>query len=216
MKSFYLFIQVVAILCFTACTSIDNDPSQETSLYETVKTVYGLEEVTYGISGTEQIPYVSLEEMQAVLEALCTNSNKSNSCLIESTNDASFGGKNEINRKVIMGSEYSAKTRSGNHLENFLLRVELKFNIDNNQIYYYGTDYLYNSGLFDWRANGLSLYPVKNKDQYTYEFESESFLYFKIKDEANRLVKVSILFKGEYNFKTEKGIYSFQLEKHNK
>ena len=115
-----------------------------------------------------------------------------------------------------MGSQFTATTRAGSALENFLLRVELKFNYENNQVFYYGTDYMYDSRLFDWRANGLSLSPVKNASGLTYEFESESFIYFKVKDEGDCIVKVAIIFKGVFDFKSETGIYSFQLQKFSK
>ncbi len=216
MKSICLVIAIMSVLCFTACTSVDNDPIEGTPLYESVKNTYGIEEVSYGMPNADQIPSVTLDQMQAILEALRADSNKKNNCLVELAGDANFGGVDEVNKKVVMGCEYAAKTRTGSLLENFLLRVELKFNIDNGQVFYYGTDYLFNSRLFDWRANGLSLSPAKNKDGYTYEFESESFLYFKVKDKADCLVKVGIIFKGEYNFKTEAGTYSFQLEKNSK
>lgn len=57
---------------------------------------------------------------------------------------------------------------------------------------------------------------MKGGDGNTYGFESESYLYFKVKDEGNVLVKVPVVFKGNYNFLTEEGTYSFQLLKYSK
>lgn len=94
------------------------------------------------------------------------------------------------------------------------MNVELKFSFEKEQVYYWGTDYSYSSDLFDWRAQGLSLTPMKNSDDYTYEFESESYLYFKVSDEANTLVKVPVVFRGNYSFQMQKGTYSFKLLKY--
>lgn len=58
------------------------------------------------------------------------------------------------------------------------------------------------------------LTPMKNSDDYTYEFESESYLYFKVSDEANTLVKVPVVFRGNYSFQMQKGTYSFKLLKY--
>lgn len=220
MKTTYLFITMMLVLSLASCTSSDNDLSNENSFFESVKSTYGIETVTYSVSNTGldvvNVPSVTLAEIQGVLEALRQNSNKQNNCKVEIAHDADFGGKNEVNKRVIMGSEYTALTRTGSFLENFLLRVELKFSTENNLVSYYGTDYMYNSELFYWRANGLSLYPVKNSNGCTYEFESESFLYFRIADEGNCLAKVAVVFKGNYNFNSESGTYSFQLQKHSK
>lgn len=217
MKAVYFFITLLSMLAITSCASSENELFSESTTLELMKNSYGLEPVSYAISDAKKVPSVSLADIQSVLEALRLNSNKQTKCTVESVNDAYFGDKNEVNRKVVMGSQYTATTRTGVLLENFLLRVELKFNIDNKlSVYYYGTDYLFDSNLFDWRANGLSLAPAKNADEYTYEFESESFLYFKVKEEGDALLRVGIVFKGNYNFKTEKGFYSFQLEKYSK
>lgn len=220
MKTTYLFVTMMLMLSFASCTSSDNNLSNEDSLFESVKSIYGIETVTYSTSNTGfdvvNVPSVTLAEVQGVLEALRQNSNKQSNCKVEITHDADFGGQNEVNKKVIMGSEYAAKTRTGSFLENFLLRVELKFSTNDGLVSYYGTDYMYNSELFYWRANGLSLYPVKSSGGCTYEFESESFLYFRIVDEGNCLVKVGVVFRGNYNFEVESGTYSFQLQKYNK
>lgn len=215
MKTYYLLISaIISVLFFAACSSsVDDTSFDDSSLYESMKTSYGIEDVSSSITQSGTIPSVTVEEMRSVLETLQSNTHKTNNCLVETANDANFGGINEQNKKVVMRSEYDAKNRNGSLLENFLLSVELKFNIDNGQVYYYGTDYVYNSNLFDWRANGLSLSPAKDKGSFTYEFQSESFIYFKLTDRANSIVKVGVLFTGEYNFHTEKGVYSFQLEK---
>lgn len=204
------------MLAMASCTNSDNDLLEENNLFESIKNVYGVENLSVSLSETEKIPYVSLEEMQAVLEAFRKESNQKKKCLVETVDGSSFGGQNEQNKKVVMGSQIVAITRAGSTLENFLLRVELKFNYDNNQVFYYGTDYMYDSRLFDWRANGLSLSPVRNAAGLIYEFESESFLYFRVKEEGGCIVKVGIVFKGEFDFMSEAGTYSFQLQKYSK
>ena len=192
MKTIYSFIVIALVFGFTSCTSADNDIVEQTSLFESVRSAYGVENVTYSITGADNIPSVSTEDMRNVLEALRQNSNTQH-----------------------MSGNYQASTRSSVN-EGFALSVELKFSFDNNKVYYWGTDYSFSSNLFDWRAQGLSLSPVKGGDGNTYGFESESYLYFKVKDEGNVLVKVPVVFKGNYNFLTEEGTYSFQLLKYSK
>lgn len=213
MKAIYFFIVMVMMLGFTACTNSDDFNTDEHSLFESVKNLYGLETTTGGIENT---PLITLNEMQAILEALRNGSNTKRDCIVENSNNGYFGGVNEVAKKVVMAGEYQTATNSGTQVENFLLRVELNFSIDNRQVYYLGTDYTYSSDTFIWRANGLSLAPARNTDGFTYEFNSESFLYFKVLDQGNCVVKVPMVFKGNYNFSSGKGVYSFQLQKYAK
>lgn len=203
MKTIYSFIVAVLVFGFASCTSADNDATESTSLFESVMNTYGAEYASY--SASNKIPSVLTEEMRNVLETLRLNSNSQQNCIRVS--EDSF-------EKVVMTGNYKSVTRS--EAEGFALNVELKFSFDKDQVYYWGTDYSYSSDLFDWSAQGLSLTPMKNSDGYTYEFESETYLYFKISDEANTVVKVPVIFKGNYNFRTEKGTYSFQLLKYSK
>lgn len=199
MKAIYALIVMTLLLNFTACTTSEEEMVIENSTFESVMKTYGLE-VASATPAHENVPSVAMEEMVGVLEALRQNSGVSRVCVVES-------------QKIKMTGEYSAATRSGSSLENFALSVELNFNIDNGQVHYLGTDYFYSSDLFEWRANGLSLASNKNLGKYTYEFESQSYLYFKVQDQSDSLVRVSVVFKGNYDFQTEKGTYSFRLAK---
>lgn len=207
MKTIYSFIVIALVLGFTSCTATDDAPTESTSLLETVMTTYGAEHASYSVAGIKDIPSILTEDMRSVLEALRQNSNALHNC----TRISETGFE-----KVVMSGSYKAVTRNSSAAEGFSLNVELKFSFDKGQVYYWGTDYSYSSDLFDWRAQGLSLAPVKGGDGYTYGFESESYLYFKVSDEANTLVKVPVIFKGNYNFHTEEGTYSFQLLKYSK
>lgn len=207
MKLFYSFIVSVLVFGFTSCSSADNDVTEQTSLFESVMGTYGVEYASYNASNVDKIPSVLTEDMRSVLEALRLNSNTQKNCIRIS--EDSF-------EKVVMTGSYKAVTRNGTSNDGFALNVALKFSFDKNQVYYWGTDYSYSSDLFDWSAQGLSLTPMKDGDGYTYEFESETYLYFKVSDEANIVVKVPVIFKGNYNFHTEKGTYSFQLLKYSK
>lgn len=207
MKTIYSFIVIALAFGLTSCANTENDVVETTSLFESVMNTYGAEYASYNLAGTNNIPSVLTEEVCSVLESLRQNSNALHDCIRISEKDL---------EKVVMTGSYKAVTRNGAATEGFALNVELKFSFDKGQVYYWGTDYSYSSDLFDWRAQGLSLTPMKNSDGYTYEFESESYLYFKVSDEANALVKVPVIFKGNYNFHTEKGTYSFRLLKYSK
>ncbi|WP_455585282.1 DUF5033 domain-containing protein [Bacteroides sp.] len=206
MKTIYSLIVIALVFGFTSCTTADNDVTEPTSLFESVKSTYGVEDASYSVAGANDVPSVSTEDMRGVLEALRQNSNTQKNCI--RTSEDGF-------EKVIMTGSYQASTRSGDN-EDFALKVELKFTFEKTSVYYWGTDYSFSSNLFDWRAQGSSLAPVKGADGHTYGFESESYLYFKIKDEGNALVKVPVIFKGDYNFSTQEGTYSFQLLKYSK
>lgn len=208
MKTFYSFIVAVLAFGFASCSSAtDDDVTEQTSHFESVMNTYGVEYASYNVSNIGKIPSVYTEDMCGVLEALRQNSNTRQNCIRIS--EDSF-------EKVVMTGSYKAVTRNGALNDGFALNVELKFSFDKNQVYYWGTDYSYSSDLFDWSAQGLSLTPMKDSDGYTYEFESETYLYFKVSDEADTVVKVPVIFKGNYNFHTEKGTYSFQLLKYSK
>lgn len=207
MKTFYSFVIVAVLACgFVSCTSAGDEVTEQTTLFESVMSDYGVEYASYKSSELGKIPSVPTEDMRSVLEALRVNGGAKQDCIRIS--EESF-------EKVVMTGNYKAATRSGAS-GGFALNVELKFSFDKGQIYYWGTDYSHSSNLFDWSAQGLSLNPVKDGDGYTYEFESETYLYFKVSDEADTVVKVPVVFKGSYNFHTEKGTYSFQLLKYSK
>lgn len=216
MKAIYCFFLLALALGFTACSESDSFQSTDDASLNSIKDLYGAEVASLSIQGVNEIPSVTLVEAQCVLEALRKNSNRCNDCVVEDQSGKYFGSDGEVVKMVIMGNEYQAVTGTGALLETFLIRVELNFSMEEGKVYYLGTDYKYNSDLFNWRANGLSLTPAKNGEKYTYEFESESFVYFKVADEANCIIKVPIVFKGNYNFKSGQGTYSFQLTKYNK
>ena len=205
MKTIYFFIVIALAFGFTSCTSTADDVVESTSLLESIMDTYGVEYASYSVAGVDNIPSVLTEEVRGVLEALRQNSNELHDCTRISDKDF---------EKVVMSGNYKAVTRNGTAAEGFALNVELKFSFEKEQVYYWGTDYSYSSDLFDWRAQGLSLTPMKNSDDYTYEFESESYLYFKVSDEANTLVKVPVVFRGNYSFQMQKGTYSFKLLKY--
>lgn len=206
MKTIYSFIVIALVLGFTSCTTADNDAVEGTSLFESVKSTYGVENASYSISDIDNIPSVSIEDMRGVLEALRQNSNTQKNCVRKSENGY---------EKVIMVGNYKAATRNSGG-EGFALNVELKFSFDEGKAYYWGNDCSFSSDLFDWRSTGGSLSSVKGGDGHTFGFESESYLYFRVAEEGNALVKVPVVFKGVYNFNAEEGTYSFQLLKYSK
>lgn len=110
-----------------------------------------------------------------------------------------------------MIAEYQARTRSGAFVEQFALCVSINFNIDNNGgVFYIGTTYSSSTDLFNWQGYGASLSTTAEGNSV---FSSTSYLYFRVSDHGNCLVKVPVSFKGSYNFKDNKGTYSFTLSK---
>ena len=83
--------------------------------------------------------------------------------------------------------------------------------IDNNGgVFYIGTTYSSSTDLFNWQGYGASLSTTAEGNSV---FSSTSYLYFRVSDQGNCLVKVPVSFKGSYNFKDNKGTYSFTLSK---
>lgn len=205
MKTIYYCIVIVLMAGFTSCSATDDDMTETTSQLESVMNTYGAELASQNVAGVNNIPSVLTEDIRGVLEALRRNSNSRHDC-IRTAGDGF--------EKVVMSGSYQTVTRSGIGAEGFALNVELKFSFDKGQVYYWGTDYSYSSDLFEWNAQGMSLAPMKGGDGFTYEFQSESYLYFKVSDEAGAVLKVPVVFSGNYNFQTESGTYSFQLLKY--
>lgn len=212
MKTINYFFALVIALAFVACDSSENEASidNNTLSFESMKSTYGIESAFLTQSETNNTPSVTLEEIQGVLEALRKNSNISQDCKVVDS-ESRLGADQDRLKKVQMTSEYQARTRGGALLENFALCVSLNFNIDKAQVYYIGTDYTYSTDLFNWQANGLSLAPIKNSSYYG--FDSTSFLYFRVSDHDNCLVKVPVVFNGKYDFKANQGTYRFALSK---
>ena len=208
MKAIYTLIVLTIVLGLTGCSTSGDETMELASDFDAVKAIYGLEEASMAVeNGT---PSVTLKEMQSVLASLYSGSNIQRECVAIASDN---GDKSTF--KIPMSGSYKTATRVGVSEESFSLKVELKFSIEDGQVYYWGTDYTYSSNLFEWRANGLSLASVKGMD-YTYEFESRSYLYFKVVDEGDRVVRVPVIFGGNYNFETGKGTYHFQIIRYGK
>lgn len=210
---FSVFLVTVVTMCVcTSCSDSENDLMNSVSgSFESVKSEYGIEEVSSAVIDCSSIS-VTMDEMVTILTVLRQNGSQYKECTMESCEGGYFNEDGEYLKQIIMSEKYDAVSRSGNTIDKFVLRVELNFDIDNHQIYYLGTDYFYDSTLFEWRANGLTLCPVKNSKGNQYEFESESYLFFRISELGNNLVKVPIVFKGSYDFASDRGTYVFKLK----
>lgn len=210
MKTFYYFVVLMGLLSFTACEN-SNDMSDTDSSFELIKKKYGIE-VLYDTEHISKIPAVSTEEMKGVLEAILINSNVYHECLKGSIVSNFFNGMNANAKSLKMPAQYQVSTRTGSVANDFILCVQLNFEVEKDNVYYYGTDYTYSSTLFYWHINGLSLSMSKDFGGHSYTFTSQSYLYFKVHDQSDCLVRVPVAFRGMYDFQLEKGNYCFQLD----
>ena len=197
MKSIKFFFACVLALTFVACSNAESDSFEDnTSNFESMKSLYGIESAAYD-QKAEEIPFVTAEEMASVLEALRQNGNTIRNC------------ESETLKAVKMLAEYQARTRSGAFVEQFALCVSLNFNIDKGAVYYIGTTYSSSTDLFSWQGYGASLSTTADGNSI---FNSTTYLYFRVSDQGNCVVKVPVDFKGSYNFAAGQGTYSFTLK----
>lgn len=208
MKAVSIFIALLAAFSLAACTTSD-DVMDNVSGFSAIKALYGLEETSAEAVGENTVPTVSLEEMKGVLETLYSANAHQKECAMA---PLSRNGE-EADFTVSMTGDYKTATRATSSGKAFSLKVELHFSLENDKIYYWGTDYSFSSVLFKWHAAGLSLASVKGTN-CTYEFNSDTYLYFKISDEGDCLVRVPLLFSGRYDFETGKGLYNFRIFKY--
>ena len=203
MKSIKFFFACVLALTFVACSNAESDSFEDnSSSFESMISLYGIQSATVD-SKVGDVPSVTAEEMASVLEALRQNGNTIRNC--ESERYYESGDRKEVK----MLAEYQARTRSGAFVEQFALCVSINFNIDNNGgVFYIGTTYSSSTDLFNWQGYGASLSTTAERNSI---FSSTS--YFRVSDQGNCLVKVPVSFKGSYNFKDNKGTYSFTLSK---
>ena len=202
MKSIKFFFACVLALTFVACSNAESDSFEDnTSNFESMKSLYGIE------SAAEEIPSVTAEEMASVLEALRQNGNTVRNCESETTEG--FYGDATDKKAVKMLAEYQARTRSGAFVEQFALCVSLNFNIDKGAVYYIGTTSSSSTDLFSWQGYGASLSTTADGNSI---FNSTTYLYFRVSDQGNCVVKVPVNFKGSYNFAAGQGTYSFTLK----
>ena len=207
MKSIKFFFACVLALTFVACSNAESDSFEDnTSNFESMKSLYGIESAAYDPKA-EEIPSVTAEEMASVLEALRQNGNTVCNCESESTER--FYGDATDKKAVKMLAEYQARTRSGAFVEQFALCVSLNFNIDKGAVYYIGTTYSSSTDLFSWQGYGASLSTTADGNSI---FNSTTYLYFRVSDQGNCVVKVPVNFKGSYNFAAGQGTYSFTLK----
>ena len=205
MKSIKFFFACVLALTFVACSNAESDSFEDnTSNFESMKSLYGIESAAYD-QKAEEIPFVTAEEMASVLEALRQNGNTVRNCESETTE----GFYGDAKKAVKMLAEYQARTRSGAFVEQFALCVSLNFNIDKGAVYYIGTTYSSSTDLFSWQGYGASLSTTADGNSI---FNSTTYLYFRVSDQGNCVVKVPVDFKGSYNFAAGQGTYSFTLK----
>lgn len=169
MKATYSLLAALAIaVTMTACSAgsdssindLENTASSKsntTVTLSTLKSNYGAETVT-NVSG-DSIPAITADKADGILLAFKNNSNTTKANSIENDNSIS-----KDTRKVIMNEDYSATSRSGS--ENFNLKVVLNFTMENNTLYYWGSDYKYSSSSFKWNSNSMSFTSVTGKQQY--------------------------------------------------
>ena len=206
MKSIKFFFACVLALTFVACSNAESDSFEDnTSNFESMKSLYGIESAAYD-QKAEEIPFVTAEEMASVLEALRQNGNTVRNCESETTEG--FYGDATDKKAVKMLAEYQARTRSGAFVEQFALCVSLNFNIDKGAVYYIGTTSS-STDLFSWQGYGASLSTTADGNSI---FNSTTYLYFRVSDQGNCVVKVPVDFKGSYNFAAGQGTYSFTLK----
>lgn len=208
MRSIHFFFVSMITLAFMACTNAESDSFEDnTSNFESMKSLYGIESAAYD-QQVNEVPSVTTEEMGSVLEALHKNSTNIQNCKVEDIEG--YYGTDSDKRTVTMTAEYQARTRSGALLENFALCVSLNFNVDKGTLYYAGTSYDCVTDLFTWKGYGASLTTTADGGS---SFSSTSYLYFRVSDQDNCLVKVPVSFKGNYDFAANRGTYHFILSK---
>ena len=128
--------------------------------------------------------------MASVLEALRQNGNTIRNCESETLEGYYESGDR---KEVKMLAEYQARTRSGAFVEQFALCVSINFNIDNNGgVFYIGTTYSSSTDLFNWQGYGASLSTTAERNSV---FSSTSYLYFRVSDQGDCLVKVPVSLK---------------------
>ena len=206
MKTIKFFFVSVIALTFIACSNIEDDSFENnSSKFNSLKFLYGIEFVN-NAAEVDNAPSVTTEEMESVLEAFRKNGDVLHEC--KSENVEGYFGKDGDKQSVKMIAEYQARTRNGAFLEKFALCVSLNFNVDKDAIYYIGTTYSSSTDLFSWQGYGASLSTTASGGNI---FTATTYLYFRVGDQNNCLVKVPVDFKGDYDFNTNHGTYSFTL-----
>ncbi|MFV0327341.1 MAG: DUF5033 domain-containing protein [Bacteroides xylanisolvens] len=206
MKAFKLLFVSVVVFTFAACSNAEDDRFEDSSSnFELIKSLYGIESVT-NVADAGNVPSVTAEEMESVLEALRRNGNITHEC--KSENTEGYFGEGGDRQSVKMIAEYQARTRAGAYLEEFALCVSLNFNVDKEAVYYIGTTYSFSTDLFIWKGYGASLSTTAGGGNV---FTATTHLYFRVSDQEDCLVKVPVDFKGNYDFNAGCGTYNFTL-----
>lgn len=202
------FLFVLIALTFTACSNAESDNIEDnSSMFESMKSLYGIESAAYD-QQVDNVPSVTTEEMRGALEALRANSVNAQECSVKNLDG--YYGQGSDKKTVAMSAQYQARTRNGQLIDEFALCVSLNFNVEKEMIYYIGTTYSCASSLFCWKGYGASL---TSKADGSSDFTSTTYLYFRVSDQNDCLVKVPVNFTGNFNFAANKGIYSFTLLK---
>ncbi|WP_291529042.1 DUF5033 domain-containing protein [Bacteroides sp. UBA939] len=208
MKPIKFFFASILALTFAACSNTENDDfDNNASSFESMVSTYGIQMATPS-KDISDVPSVTTEEMGSVLEALRRSGNTARECELEISEGFYSNGSDR--ETVKMNAGYRAQTNNGAFVGQFDLSVALNFNIDKGSVYYVGTTYSSSTSLFGWEGYGVSLSTTADGESV---FNSTAYLYFRVSDRDNQLVKVQVVLEGSYNFESGKGMYHLGLSR---
>lgn len=193
MKKFQFLSVILFAVLFASCAAESDSPLEEVSEPSVLESRYAATEVTETEELSDLTP-ISLSETESILNILHNHTNAKEELTIEKEDDAQL----HVIIKQIIGNKYS-----------FTIQLNLS-NYADGTLFYNGYENSCSSNLMKWDMSGFSL-ASSNTEKYTYNFTSNSYLYFKVTDNGIRYMRVPVKIQGNYHTDNNKASYTYTL-----
>lgn len=193
MKKHQFLPAILLAIFFVSCSAESDSPLEEVTQLSVMESRYAAIEVTE----TEELsvlPPVSLAEAENILNTLHNHTNAKEELFIEKEGNAQL----HVIIKQTISNKYA-----------FTIQLNLS-SYEDGTLFYNGYENSCSSHVMKWDMNGFSL-ASSNTEKYTYNFTSNSYLYFKVADNGIRYMRVPVKIQGEYHTDNNNASYTYTL-----
>lgn len=193
MKKLQFFPVILLAILVASCTAKSDSPLEEVIVPSILESRYAASEV----SETEDLsalPAISLSETENILNTLHNHTNAKEELVVEKEDNAQL----HVIIKQTIGNKYA-----------FTIQLNLS-NYEDGTLFYNGYESSCSSDLMKWDVSGFAL-ASSNTEKYTYNFSSNSYLYFKVVDNGIRYMRVPVKIQGSYHTDNNQASYTYTL-----
>lgn len=193
MKKLHFLPFILLVILFASCTAESDSPLEEVVMPSVLESRYAATEVSE-TEDLSSLAAISLAETENILDILHNHTNAKEELTIEQQGDARM----RVIIKQTIGNKYA-----------FTIQLNLS-SYEDGTLFYNGYENSCSSDLMKWDMSGFAL-ASSNTEKYTYNFTSNSYLYFKVVDNGIRYMRVPVKVQGNYHTDNNKASYTYTL-----